>query len=112
MNIYVGLCCRDERGLFTAKTQNISLSSGDGSEVGLYRESPMVCRLDGNGLRLGRTRYPCGDVRHHVGNLMWDEVTVDLFEARRMLKNLLDTGWTVEEFSDDGPLADLVKVAA
>lgn len=100
-------CCNDDRGNFTGHVDTVEIAD----EIRLTGLPRRLDIRDGRA-KVSRHEYPCHDVVPWVGNIMWDGCSMTLVDARRLVGNLLAGGWTVEEWADEGPFADLVKGAA
>lgn len=105
------LCTNDDRGNLTERVEAIDI----GEELRL-RGPSKVCRITGVGparrLRVGRRLFPCRGHAQWVGNIFWDATSMSTETTRELVKYLLASGWVVEEHTEDGPLADLIKEAA
>lgn len=86
---------------FTAEQHSVSIT---GPEVSVAYGS--------NLLTIAGIGYDCFQSWDWVGNWCWNDYEVALDCARRLLKQLLDAGYDVEEFTDGGPFADLVGEVA
>jgi hypothetical protein len=104
--ISVLFCCNDDRGNFTGRVDCVEVAN-DIRITGLPRKLEI---RDGRA-KVSRHEYPCHDVVPWVGNIMWDGCSMSLTDARRLVRNLIDSGWTVEEWTEEGPFADLVRSA-
>lgn len=57
-------------------------------------------------------RIRCTSWASGVGNWCWDETTMKLTNARTLVQHVLTLGFTVEQWCDDGPFADLAPKPA
>lgn len=49
-------------------------------------------------IRIGRYRYTIREYRRHVGNICWDQITMEAGEVPRLLNDLrVSGGWSVQE---------------
>lgn len=103
--IRVAFCCNDDRGNHTARVTAIDFGDGDLHIAGPER----TMRLVTFGVRIGRRKYETsGAWMSGVGNIFWDATGMRIDAARLLASDLLASGWTVEEHTEDGPFADLL----
>lgn len=108
--ITVHFACNDERGRFTGKFDAVDFRDGDGHVVSL--EGPKTSlSIEADRIRVSRWSYARGGWQKYVGNIIWDAVNLSVPGARLLLTRLLDRGFQWDEFTEGGPLSDLVKRA-
>lgn len=113
------LCCNDERGDSAGRVNHVEI--GDEISLAWPTDRGRVMKWSKvdqcgtswviGGIQIGRRRYTCRGRNSCVGNIFWDATSMTLEEARRLVRDLIVSGWVVEQHADDGPFADLVKAA-
>ena len=99
-------CCNDLRGVFTGQVEIVEFA--DLLRLVCQKPRPPTMRMFDLDVKIGRHLWPCWDWQHQVGNVYWNAAKMKTGVARGLVVNLLRNGWTVEEWADAGPLADLV----
>lgn len=118
-DIRVSFACNSHlNGLFRGEFEAIDFD-GDGYHVGLVGpETFIMGRSKSPGavphqIRIGeRGVYAIRDYKTWEGNWCWDACSMSHDDARKLLTQLLKLGFVVEEFTEGGPLADLVEARA
>lgn len=100
----VAFLVNDDRGMSTGKVTSISIDD----EVTL-EGPPKVLRVEGTLVKVGRRWYPCHRWMPHVGNIYWDAATMTIESATRLVRDLLDAGWTATEWASDGWAATMLR---
>jgi hypothetical protein len=104
--IRVSFCCNDERGNHTAKVDAIDFGDSDLRITG----PDLKMMLVQFGVRIGRRKYETSGMWvSGAGNIFWDATAMPLDAARLLASDLLASGWTVEEHTEEGPFACLLK---
>lgn len=104
----VMLCCNDPRnGSFTWRVHNVEID--DEFRLEAVPENGFSLGIAPDGIRVFRRRFKAQGHARWVGNWCWDAVQMELQEARRLVRYLLELGSSVDEYSMEGPFADLFK---
>lgn len=111
----VMFCCNDERGDFAGRVEQVSV--GNELELVCSKERPPVMKWTERerytNVQIGRRAYPCvGKRQTCVGNVFWDAITMTETAALKLVAGLLNNGWSVEQYAEDGPFAALARSAA
>ena len=112
----VHLACNDERGHFAGEVTSIELLVGAEHELTItvfeafkLALEPFQLRIvdphDGVGLAL---RTLSSTPAKWVGNMAWDAIAMPRDEAAKLVRFAVQRGFWLEEWSSDGPLADVV----
>lgn len=106
--IRIMLCCNDERGEPTWMMDRVDFEDADGHRVAL--RGPSICCRAGIGW-FGRRRFRVDSHQTWVGNVHWDAVRMSKTEALRLLRYLLERGYSADEWTCDGPFAAVLDAA-
>lgn len=110
-SVHIDLCCNDERGSFEGRASFIDFEAGE-HHVGLYgSERGSDVALPSGALVVGAVHYSCHGRESHVGNLCWERATVTLEDARRLMRQLFEAGWDLDEWTEANPFADVIREA-
>lgn len=100
---HVMLLINDDRGEPTGRVEGIDIHD----EVHIVGDAKLT--LDLGGIKVGRRRYECRSWQRWVGNVFWDAVRMDEETAKKLVGDMLARGWSVEQYAEDGPFADLAR---
>jgi hypothetical protein len=103
----VMFCCNDDRGNFTGRVEQVEVAN-DIRLVGLPRKMAVMPTM----VKVSRHTYECSDFVPWVGNIFWDACSMSESEALRLVRDLITSGWTVEEYAERGPFAKLARSAS
>jgi hypothetical protein len=112
----VHLACNEpHNGNFTGWAPMVEIDC-DGDEVELVHpdvladnDSGITVKFEDKAVRLGGEFYRHQGRRSHVGNWCWDMVTMTLSDGRRLVAQLLASGFRAESGTVGGVFDDLVN---
>jgi hypothetical protein len=104
----VMLCCNDERGMWTGRVSEIEIADEIRIEC---PGQPSSIRINDERVRIGRREYPCRGRQVCVGNVFWDSITMALPAALALVVSRINAGWTVVEYAENGPFAEIARSA-
>jgi hypothetical protein len=111
----VMFCCNDERGHFAGRVEQVSIG-GEIELVCVADRSPVMKWTERDRYthaQIGRRAYRCvGKRQTCVGNVFWDAIEMPETEALKLVAGLLNNGWSVEQYAEDGPFASLARSAS
>jgi hypothetical protein len=106
--------CNDDNGLSNGHVDEIDIA--DEIHIVCTRGRPPTFRVypsaAPNRLSVGRRHCEHLGYSEWVGNVFWNAATMHVAEARRLIRDLLADGWTVESYAERGPFRHLVPKAA
>ena len=79
-------------------------------ESPVWNGGPTFSRVDDNRIRVGRFVYPIIGYGFHVGNWCWDAVTMELEQARRLVRNLLAWGFQATRWCESAPILEGINL--
>lgn len=108
----VMLCCNDDRGNRTNAVEQVEFSTRkyrstlEGRRI---RFVDLSSKPDRPIIKLGyRTFAVRGPSTPWVGNIFWDAVKMELPDALRLFAYLIERGYQAEEWTTEGPFAELL----
>ena len=105
MTYRVMLCCNDDRGNITDRVCAVDIGDREIALEGPNRK----LGLGKNRTKIGRRWFASRGWHTWVGNIMWDATSMSLETARELVSYLLANGWSVTEYAEDGPFADIAS---
>jgi hypothetical protein len=101
--IVVSFCCNDDRGNFVDKVCEVCI----GEDIHLAGDPLRMSWIDQH-VKVGRRTFRCGPRQVWIGNVFWDGANMTKAWAIALVRYLIERGWVVEQYAEDGPFADLV----
>ncbi len=109
--INIDLACNDERGMPEGRAEFIAFEAGE-HHVGLFSQTgPIAVSLPAGALVVGGVHYPSVYAESHVGNLCWERRRLSLEDARRLMRQLFEADWDLDEWTDGSPFAEVIREA-
>lgn len=109
--VNVDLACNNEHGHFERSTLFVDFALGQ-HHVGLAStESPIDVQLPAGALVVAGVHYPCHGRESHVGNLCWERAMLMLDDARRLMRQLFEAGWDLDEWTEGSPFQGVIRKA-
>lgn len=120
--VTVAFACNDERGNETERVEAVNFVSEEHGNVDLccqmprgqaFRRSGPMTHLGPDytaaNVKVGRRYFTAKGWRPWYGNMAWNATGMTLPEAERLLRYLLDCGYTVQDYDCDTPFSKIIE---
>lgn len=119
-SVTVAFACNDDRGCDTGRIKMVNIDSHEYGDVGLCCQMPRGQAIRRIGpiapsatgvvsIFVGRRAFGAKGWREHYGNLSWSATAMEPFEAERLLRHLLASGYTVDSYDCDTRFAAIIE---
>ena len=112
--VHEHFACNDTKnGRFTGRFEAIEFHGADGETLASMtgRKRSVQFAVQSGCVYVSGKRYKITGYHRWCGTWCWDAVTMSETAARSLFRKLKFAGWYVDEWSHEGPLADLIPPA-